>query len=657
MLLAASCAASDDSVKTVTTNITNAATVRETTPKADVKFTTAASEKVSVSTTTTESLPLLEDLVLAEERFIKNENANNHNDEDDDDSESEKNTAKRTISSKFTGPIVVDDDVNLFTPADEYSKKQINVQIIEPEGHNNGQFLKETLFVKQENSTVVTSKTTTTSTTELPYRRKIAGVTQKSISSKFLAPIQAGLRLSNEDDDCDDKTEKANVVVERGRKIQNIDIQQNTKIQKVSYQDEPQQNLAFGTRFSSTTRTPCDQSLPCSTPKYVQPAPTPPQARAFTPTPYLPPRKLVTTPVVTTPVPRITTYAPIHVAKTTVVPKPIYIHTQTQVPVERIVDRPVAIPVDRIVKEYVNVPVEKVVPVEVEKLVVKEVKVPVTQVVEKHIQHAPNFLERIVPYPVQTIVDRPVEVEKVITKEIPIAVDRIVEKIIDRPVEVERIVEKEVPVPVNHVVEKIVDRPVEVEKIVEKQVPLLVEKFIDRPIPIEVAYPVHIPYLLQVEVPVHAPYPVHIPYHVVKPPPPPPKHFIIKTTKYGKGHGLFDWKHGLHHKHVKHVFFKKPNIISDDIIATPTIDTIGLVPPPRFLIYFALVFTACTVFAIDFILLFAGFNHSSATISAQKRQHQSIMYKQCCRIRTEVTVNTSLAHHHFTMASAVTTTN
>lgn len=68
----------------------------------------------------------------------------------------------------------------------------------------------------------------------------------------------------------------------------------------------------------------------------------------------------------------------------------------------------------------------------------------------------------------------------------------------------------------------------------------------------------------------------------VKPPPPPQKsHFIIKTTKYGKGHGLFDWKHNLH-KQIKHVFFKKPNhIVTDDIIAPPTIDSIGLLPPPR----------------------------------------------------------------------------
>lgn len=66
-----------------------------------------------------------------------------------------------------------------------------------------------------------------------------------------------------------------------------------------------------------------------------------------------------------------------------------------------------------------------------------------------------------------------------------------------------------------------------------------------------------------------------------RPPPPPPKsHIIIKTTKYGKGHGLFDWKHN-YHKHIKHVILKKPHYIEpEDIIAPASIESIGLLPPP-----------------------------------------------------------------------------
>lgn len=127
-------------------------------------------------------------------------------------------------------------------------------------------------------------------------------------------------------------------------------------------------------------------------------------------------------------------------------------------------------------------------------------------------------------------------------------------------------------------VEKFVDRPI--EKIVEKPVavPYVVEKFIDRHIPIEVGIPIYLP----IEVPIHSavPYPVHVPY-LVKPTP--TKHFIIKTTKYGKGHhGLFDWKHNHHKQHIKHLIFKKPsNFIADELLAPPTIDSIGLLPPPR----------------------------------------------------------------------------
>lgn len=135
--------------------------------------------------------------------------------------------------------------------------------------------------------------------------------------------------------------------------------------------------------------------------------------------------------------------------------------------------------------------------------------------------------------------------------------------------------------------------------VVEKPVAVPYVQYVDRPI--------HIPYILPVEVPVayHVPYlgMSFIDFHfeekqmsifinfcnikkkLVKPPPPPlPKpHFIIKTTKYGKhGHGLFDWKHN-HHKQIKHVILKKPtHILPDELIAPASIESIGLLPPPRY---------------------------------------------------------------------------
>lgn len=457
------CYSADDNTKITSVNVTktdatsNNQTV-STTPKLPVPTSTTTQ-----ASTTTESFPLLEDLVSAERAAVDNEENDKHFDD-------EKNTAKRTINSKFTGPIVVDEQVNLFTPADEFSRKQrINVQIIEPENHNNGQFLKQTVFERQENNTVITSKTTTTSTTERPGRHKNIVVEQK-----FLAPIQAGLHLSNDakqrqrDEDCDDDlTDRPIVVAERqNRVLENVDIKQNTKIQKIIYKEEPKQNLVFGARVSSTTRpTPCDQ--PCSTTRAYRPSSTPrlrPFSTSTLPAPrvYTTPRivttpRVLTSPVISTSVvssPRVlTTPATLITSTVTPVPvatvfpvteKPVYIHTHSEVPVvhkeyvqlpPKIIDRPV------IQKEFVHLPpqiqvvekpkvviqkelvqlppVEKIVPVEVEKLVVKEV--PINNIIEKHVQHPPAVFEKLVPYPVPS---KPIEVEKIVQ----VPVDRVVEK-------------------------------------------------------------------------------------------------------------------------------------------------------------------------------------------------------------------------------------
>lgn len=554
--------------------------------------------------------------------LVQQENENSANETHD-----EKSTAKRTVNyhnQKFSAPIVVSDEgsgSDLFTAADDYSRKQINVQIIEPESHNNGQFLKETSYQRQENSTSIT---TTTSTERSINELRRSGNAQQSISNKFLAPIQAGLRLSNDErkanEDCDDEVEEIDGVLARrvGDRKQNsyVEIQKNTKIKKITIENQPpKKGSIFGSRFSTTTKAPCDQAAPCSTlrPPVVSPTrlrqpqnlvvstirqpqnlvvSTIRQPHNLVVSTMRQPQNVVVTSarpaissvsssvssvhsvhsasaaVVTTPRTHVVqqpvfvhTHTEVPVERTRVVQQPVYVHTQTEVPVEKIVDRPVPYPVEKVVNQLVKVPY----PVEVEKLVVKEV--PVDRVVEKHINHA-------------VAVDRPYPVEKVIEK--LVHVPYVVEKIVDRPVEVEKIVTQQVHIPVDRVFEKIVDRPVEVERIVEKEVPVdrIVDRYIDRPVPVQVGVPVF------VEVPVHSPYPVHVPVpYLVKPsPPPPPKRFFItKTTKYTKGHhlGLFDFKR--HHKHVKHVIVKPPppNIVSDEIIHSSEIDSIGLSPPPR----------------------------------------------------------------------------
>lgn len=539
-------------------NVTNAVSIDEEDESSSGEFTTEPVVPAAAAV----------DLVQQE-----NENLTNETHE-------EKSTAKRTVNyhnQKFSGPIVVREEGgggdNLFTPADDYARKQINVQIIEPESHNNGQFLKETLFQREENSTTITSTTTTERSSINGLRR--SGVAQKSISNKFLAPIQAGLRLSNDerkaidDDDCDDNVENGGAIGQK-KEEKYVEIQKNTKAQKIIVENTPlvhKKGSIFGSRFSTTTKAPCDQTLPCSTLRPPVAVPTYPrhQQNIVVSTIRQPQNLIVTTarpisssvhsvhsvhavqtaaPVVATPPKTHIVHQPVYVEvpveKTRVVQQPVYVHTHSQVPVEktRIVQQPVyvhtqtEVPVEKVVKQLVKIPY----PVEVEKLVVKEV--PIDRVVEKHVNHA-----------------------------IPV----------DRPYPVEKVVEKLVHVP--YEVEKIVDRPVEIEKIVEKAVPVdrIIDRYIDRPIPIEVGVPVF------VEVPIHSAYPVHIPvpYLVKPPPPPPPKHFLItKTTKYTKGHGLglFDFKRN--HKHVKHVIVKPPpSIVSDEILSHPP--DIELSPPPR----------------------------------------------------------------------------
>lgn len=409
----------------------------------------------TTTTTTTNSNPLdstestfppLEDLVLAEQFHSKKLDGSSDVDIFDD-----KNTAKRTISSRFTGPIIVSEDVNLFTPADDLAGKQINVQILEePETatHNNGQFLKQTVYTKTENNTFVESKTTTTTTTtERPLnRRKHIVANQRVVSSRYVAPL-AGSSISRCPtlDGCGSTTAATAVVTEKtARKIENININQNTQV----IFEEPK-FIPFGTRFAST-KSPCQLASapsPCSSspriPVYTS-TPTTVRVRPINSTPLIPPR------VYTTPTPVVSTATvasvPIHsTTTTTIVPEPIFIHRVTEVPTVKIIEKPV--PVEKVVKEIVNVPgptVEKIIPVEVERVVVKEVKVPVNTIVEKHINHPPQFVEKLVPYPVHNVIHaKPIEIEKVVHKEVPVAVP------------VDRIVEKHVPVQARYIFGKL----------------------------------------------------------------------------------------------------------------------------------------------------------------------------------------------------------
>lgn len=519
-------------------------------------------------------------------------------------------------SDKFSSPIVVADENSInekpselvnIVPFVEYlphkqvhkPEKQINVEIIDS---NNGQFLKETthfeeqrnqyvddqklmdsivlpqkeapsrqflrnfkgnkiLSPSQENNAIYSTTSSTTQTTSKSFTQEEITVTQSPISNKFLAPIQAGLRLSNEGkhiDDCLDLVQKEPIPTPGrvdGKKTV-VEVQKSINIKNIlisQEQEKPKQQAysqqVFGARFIPKKQKVIHQNVYIDRPYPVEV------------------NKYIEKPVA----------VPVHVDR--IVEKPV----PYPVTVEKIIEKPV----DRIVEKKVQGPVQKVF---IEKIVEKPIH---------HTHYQPYQVtktERIpVPYVVEKIVDRPVEVEKIVER----PYKEVVEKFIDRPYPVEKIIEKEVKieVPVEKIVEKFIDRPypVEVEKIVEKEVPVekLVEKIIDRPVPVDRPYPVTVEKIVEKiidrPVPVDRPYPVEvekiiekfidrpIPYAVHVPVPyavhiAPPKqhHTIIKTTTHEHGKNLFNHNH----KNTKHVFIPNspPNHrFSSNFIHSPEI--------------------------------------------------------------------------------------
>uniref|UniRef100_A0A182W839 Uncharacterized protein n=1 Tax=Anopheles minimus TaxID=112268 RepID=A0A182W839_9DIPT len=443
--------------------------------------------------------------------------------------------------------------------------KQINVEILgESEDHNHGQYLKETtilaskptepcdennkedgiLITKQEVTTInpvtVTRvrgstaarlsqryKGTPTSenpkvlvSTTLRNTPTVVTVAPKPVSSRYLAPIQVGLRLSNADkshavEDCQDGTKPKEQTV--------VEVQKSVNIKNILINQETPNAQQFGTRTKIIKQ-----------PVYVE----------------KPIERIVKQPVfIEKPIDRIIKQ-PVYVEKQIqqIVKQPVYIEKHVPVPVDRIVEKPVYHTryVDRPfpVEHQIHVPVEKIVekPVPVEKIVTQKVNVPypVTHVIDRPVPvekivetpvtvEVPRYIDR--PYPVEKIVDRPVPVE--------VPVEKIVEKIVDRPIEVERVVEKHVQVPVpvtvEKVVEKIVDRPVPypVEKIVDRPyaVEKIVEKIVDRPYPVQI--PVQVPVHYPVEVPVGIPIPYPVEKYITLPiHEPKPTHSIIKTVHH-----------------------------------------------------------------------------------------------------------------------------
>lgn len=512
-------------------------------------------------------------------------------------------------NSQFKSPIVVEESSHSQEQQAQShihfslnDNKQINVQIIDDQlidDHNNGQFLKETSSIitsnqnpefydpKSDKDQIITDSklisqteapsrqflrkfnnnnfsnnllsrdngllysttrsTTQTTTTESSRNvKQFTVTTQTPASTKFLAPVQAGLRVSHaNNENCDDENQNS------GSKTI-VQVQKSVNIKNYLINEE-NSNIKYGSR---------------TTPKKIETQIIHQPYIIEKPVDRIIKQDVIIEKKVPTPVyidrivekPVQVPY-PVHVEKKVPVPvevpKLIEKHIQVPVHVNRYIDRPVPypvqvekivekkVPVEHIVEKKIpyQVTVEKKVPVPypVEKIVEKPVHhtqfidrpYPVEKIIEKPV-HIPYPVEKVVekivdrPYPVEKKVHIPVHVEKIVEKPItveklvhkivdrpvpypvevpkyidrPYPVEKLVEKIVDRPVEVEKIVEKKVnvPYPVHQIVEKIVDRPVEVEKIVEKKIPIPypveVTKIVDRPYPVEkiVDRPIHVPY-------------------------------------------------------------------------------------------------------------------------------------------------------------------
>lgn len=436
--------------------------------------------------------------------------------EDEDEREGAESKIRYSRFRKIN-PIVVkqdeencDDDIHgqpeaqqlvKVTPTRDYLPSKVNVEIIDD--HNNGQFLKETVFIAAPPKTELEAPSrqflNSFSGHTLSPAKSTVTTNYKTIvhTTPLPPPIPIGLRLSppkNDNEDCDDPPGY------KGKTI--VEVQKSVSVTERRVTHNNAQNYRSGSRFIGPPSSNCLHD--CSSPR---PSPLP----APTPT-YLPARPQ-----------QIIVEKPVLIDR--IVEKPVQVTVEKIVnrpyPVDRIVEKQVPYPVEKVVERLVPQPyaVEKPVQVTVEKLVDRPY--PVDRIVEKPVPYpVEKVVERLVPQPyavekpvqvtVEKYIDRPYPVERIVEKPVPYPVEKVVERLVPQPYEVER----HVPV----TVEKIIDRPYPVDRIVEKQVPVPypveVNKYIDRPYPVETVVEKIVDRPVEVETIVETPVPVPVPHHI-----------------------------------------------------------------------------------------------------------------------------------------------
>lgn len=380
---------------------------------------------------------------------------------------------------------------------------------------------------------------------------KVLSITQRPVPNNFLAPVHAGIRLTNEKlDDCIDG-HGVKPVVEPV-----VEVQKNVN---VVVQEQTERIPVYGDRIIVTT----------------------PETRIVTHQIYIErpqETKIVHQPIIVEK--SVIKEVKVPIEKTVFIktpPKfidrPVYIKSppETKI-VEKIVHQPVE--VEKVVEKFIDRPYyiksppeTKVVQQQVfiEKPVIKEVQVSVEKTVyvkspaETKIVHQPVYqtVEKIVEKPIIQTVEKPVYIEKIVKQPYPVdrIVDRPVIQTVEKPVYIEKFIdrpyEKIVEKPVYQTVEKIVDRPVyqTIEKIVEKPViqtvetPVYIEKIVDRPVEKFIDRPYPVPYAVAV------PYEKHV-YHK------PDFHVVAKSNQHK--HKLFDFGGLLDFlgkkKEIKHIY-------------------------------------------------------------------------------------------------------
>lgn len=320
------------------------------------------------------------------------------------------------------------------------------------------QFLKKFKnFRTYESSTTAKSFSTSTSRTIVEERSEcckdntnanccknkseVLEIAPRPLPNTFLAPVHAGVRLTNEKlDDCVDGQPVTPAVVE---------VEKHVNVKNIFVQEQPERvaEYQYGDRIVVSS-TPATRVV--TQPIFVEKTRTefveqPVIYEKQHHTEVFHPPVIIEKPVIKEI--QVPVEKPVYIkTPPKFIDRPVYIQSPPETKfVEKIVHQPVEVEkvVEKIVDRpiYITSPETKIIQeqVFVEKPVIKEVQVPVEKTV--YVKSPPET--KIVHQPIIQTVEKPVYIEKIVDR----PVIQTVEKIVDRPVHVEKFIDRPYPVP------------------------------------------------------------------------------------------------------------------------------------------------------------------------------------------------------------------